>query len=205
MSSILTSGLPDGVEIGGRKYKIHTSFRNWLEIDRILFDTAEELPEEGAPLSKRSMEYITALCYKELPKNLSEAYSGMIAFYQPDEERKKNAKNHEKRQKKNEKISSGGRGYSFYYDADAVFADFLRFYNINLAVQDLHWHEFRALFYNLPSESRIKQIINIRTIKLSDIKDKKERAKYRELKEIWALPDNRSEKVKENEFADGLW
>lgn len=205
MSCILTLGLPDGVEISGRIYKVHTSFRNWLEIDRIFFDTAEELPGEDAPLSWQSMAYVLGLCYRELPQDLREAMDGVFAFYQPGNERKKNDKNHEKRQKKNEKISSGGRGYSFFYDADAVFADFLRFYNINLAVQDLHWHEFRALFYNLPAESRIKQIINIRTIRLSDVKDKKERAKYRELKKIWELPDNRSEKDKESEFADGLW
>ena len=44
-----------------------------------------------------------------------------------------------------------------------------------------------------------------RSIDLNKIKDKNEKNRYKKLKKIWALPDNRSEKDKENDFANALW
>lgn len=188
MNTILTAGLADGVEIGGRRYAVHTSFRNWLIIDGII---------RKKKMTAGDMAYMLALAYRELPGSAEGAYEGIMKFYNPAEQKEK--------KKGKRKPEGTAKGFDFCNDSEIIFADFLRFYGINLITEDMHWHEFRALFYNLPGEARIKQIIDIRTMKLSGIKDKRMRAEYRRLKEEWALPDERSDEEKENDFASALW
>ena len=44
-----------------------------------------------------------------------------------------------------------------------------------------------------------------RSIDLSKIKDKEQKAYYRKLKRDFALPDNRTEEEKERDFAEAFW
>jgi hypothetical protein len=44
-----------------------------------------------------------------------------------------------------------------------------------------------------------------RAIDISKIKDKDEKAKYKKLQRQFALPDNRTEEEKEQDFANALW
>lgn len=184
--SILTEALPSGILIDGRKYEVHTSFRNWIEIYRLLFE--EKLTAEGCARA-------IALCYKELPPDPRTAYAGIFEFLHPQKTVKKDKKD------KNDSANA----YSFEYDAEYIFADFRRFYGIDLQTCDMHWYSFYALFKGLPDESRIKDIIYIRTVKLSKIKDKAERARLRKLKELYALPDVRTPEERDNDFAAALW
>lgn len=185
--SILTEALPEHVIIRGMRYGLHTNFRSWLEIDRLLFDSARS-PENDAR--------ITALAYKILPPTFSDALGGIFEFMYP-------AKKESRGTAMNKKNTP--RAYSFHYDAEYIYADFMRFYNIDLTACDMHWHKFRALFNALPPESRIMDIMQIRTVRLPDIKDKKTRGEYRRLKDVYALPDRRSTDEREGDFADGLW
>ena len=63
----------------------------------------------------------------------------------------------------------------------------------------------KAMFNSLKSDNKICEIMSYRAIDLNKIKDKDEKNKYKKLKKIWALPDNRSEREKENDFAEAFW
>lgn len=69
----------------------------------------------------------------------------------------------------------------------------------------LHWWEFRALFQGLKDDNKIVKIMGYRGIDLSKIKDKEEKARYKKLKKIYALPDMRTEQQKEADFGAAFW
>ena len=69
-----------------------------------------------------------------------------------------------------------------------LFADFLRFYQINLQTTQLHWFAFNALFEGMPEDSSTKQRIAYRSVNLGAIKDKKERARLAKIQRAVAIP-----------------
>ena len=78
--------------------------------------------------------------------------------------------------------------FSYEHDDEYIFAAFMQLYGINLArEQDMHWYEFRALLSGL-DECPFTRIKGWRGTDLSKIEDAKTRARYGELKELWALP-----------------
>lgn len=52
-------------------------------------------------------------------------------------------------------------------DAEAIYASFIQAYNIDLIERQgkFSWHSFRALLHNLPSESPLKKLMQIRAWK----------------------------------------
>ena len=44
--SIITHPLPDFVEVDGKKYRIHTDFRRWIELGSIMSDGAIPIGEK---------------------------------------------------------------------------------------------------------------------------------------------------------------
>jgi len=91
--------------------------------------------------------------------------------------------------------------YSYEFDADYIYSAFLDQYNINLQKDMLHWWEFRALFQGLKDDNKIVEIMGYRGLDLSKIKDKEEKARYKRLKKIYALPDMRTQEQKDADFA----
>jgi len=78
------------------------------------------------------------------------------------------------------------------FDAPLIFVSFKQAYNIDLiAEQDkLDWRLFKIYLQELPDDSRLKQIIQIRVQKLPSGKHaSKERERLSKLKRIYALPD----------------
>ncbi|MCR1891338.1 bacteriophage Gp15 family protein [Ligilactobacillus murinus] len=79
--------------------------------------------------------------------------------------------------------------FDYVQDAEAIFASFMREYQINLLKQrgKMHWREFKALFDGLSENSYIQRIINIRQRDLSEIEDSKLQQQVSELKGYYAL------------------
>ena len=71
--TLLGGKLPDTIEIGGRTFKIHTDFRNWVQLEVQLFDESNSFLRKVPELLK--------LCYVTLPDTLREAIDGMVSFY----------------------------------------------------------------------------------------------------------------------------
>lgn len=81
--------------------------------------------------------------------------------------------------------------YSFKYDAWAIYSGFMQAYGIDLKKErgKLRWCNFKALLNGLPSNTRFKEILEIRMRKYPEGKGTaKERATLREAKESVSYP-----------------
>ena len=72
-------------------------------------------------------------------------------------------------------------------DELTIWADFKMYAGIDLRSARLHWWEFMALFSSLPSHSQIKEIIGLRGIDLSEIKDQTVRIRHGDARGVLAL------------------
>lgn len=78
-------------------------------------------------------------------------------------------------------------------------------YNIDLQdAVSLHWWKFKAMFQGLNDNNEIVKIMGYRALNLNDIKDKQQKAHYRKLKNLYKLPDNRTEEEKERMVVDAF-
>lgn len=81
------------------------------------------------------------------------------------------------------------RAYDLTYDAPCVYAAFRQAYQIDLTEIDyLHWWAFLALLENLPDSTAMAQRMQLRTMDLDGIKDKKLRERYKAMQDQVALP-----------------
>ena len=84
------------------------------------------------------------------------------------------------------------RTYDFKHDARYIYSSFLKDYQMDLYDfhDKLHWDIFLALFEGLSEDTRIKQIMGIRTRELPSGKGtEKEREELLRLKNIYKLPE----------------
>lgn len=114
-----------------------------------------------------------------------------------------------KEEKKSNKKTSGKKQkqiYSYEFDDEYIFSAFLQQYNINLnSIKYLHWWEFKALLQGLNDDTQFVKIMSYRAIDLGKIKDKEEKKRYKELQELYALPDMRTMEQKEADFGRAFW
>lgn len=86
------------------------------------------------------------------------------------------------------KGKKGKRLYDFAWDEPYIYASFTQAYKIDLRTAKLHWWNFKALFCSLPQDTVFGRILHIRGIELSPTMSNEEKAHYRQLKRIYALP-----------------
>ena len=183
--NILVDRLPTEYE----GLKIETNFRSF-----ILF---ELLMQERNLTMEEKMFLALKLFYEEQPKDIKKAIDGILWFYTCGEQDKKQPKGNGKTKK---------AIYSYEHDAKLIYSAFLDQYGLDLnEVNYLHWFKFKALFEGLKDENKICEVMGYRAVDLSKIKDKNEKNKYKKLKQAWALPDERTEKEKEQDFAEAFW
>lgn len=125
-------------------------------------------------------------------QDLSVALENILWFYKCGKDEKMTG--HKNKEKRNQI-------YSYEFDSEYIYSAFREQYQINLQTDILTWWEFKALFEGLNSKCKIVEIMGYRAIDLSQIKDKKENARYKKLKQIYALPDMRTQEQKEEDFA----
>lgn len=138
--------------------------------------------------------------YPEFNKisNYEKAIEGMLWFYKCGKEKEST----------NKGISSNSKYnqiYSYEYDNKYIYSAFLQQYNIDLQeIKYMHWWKFKALFDGLNEDTEIMKIMGYRSVNLSQIKDTDKRNYYKKMKRLYAIPDMRSQKEKEDEFAKGF-
>ncbi len=187
--NLLIDLVPNTVNIDGEEYKINSDFRY-----SILF---ELLMQDKTLSDKEKTVNALSLYYSVCPKNINEAINQMLLFY---------------RCGKDIELSKGkGKGksdiqiYSFEHDDDYIYAAFMDQYGIDLQdIEYLHWWKFKAMFKSLREDNEIVKIMGYRSIDLSKIKDKEEKAYYRKMKELHKIPVSQSEKEKLNEIEKTL-
>lgn len=131
--------------------------------------------------------------------DFEKAVDNIVWFYQCRKELA-NSNKRSNSQGKNKQI------YSYEFDDMYIYGAFKEQYGIDLQdIEYLHWWKFKAMFDCLKSDTKIVEIMGYRAMDLRKIKDKSERERYKKLRELYKLPDMRSEEEKEADFANELW
>ena len=175
--NILTEKLPDSVTVKGIAFPIKTDFRTWIRFSEIMSGV-----EERAERLTKAIR----LVYGCLPPSLEETVTGMLDFFAANAERDSSTKK-----------TTSRRVYDFTHDAGLIISAFRQQYGIDLLESNIHWYEFRALLAGLTEDTLFVKVIGYRSINLSDIKDKDRKDFYRKMKEVYRLPDNRTEEERE--------
>lgn len=163
--NILTDLLPSSVKVSGFTYDLVTDFRAGVSF---------------ALMVEKGEENILKLCEPFFPNgipltDLEGVVEAVLYFFRGGDVKE------DATPRTNEKPS-----YSFDVDNEAIYADFWRFYNIDLSQDNLHWWTFRSLLMGLPEDSNFKTRIYYRTCNLKDLpkKEKNRIAKIRKEIEI---------------------
>lgn len=187
--NILVDLLPIAVEIDNKNYEINSDFRT-----SILFELLMQDSSIGA-----EDKIITALelYYPVIPENINEAIEQMLWFYRCGKEITSS--------KGNGKGKRVTQIYSFEHDDDYIYAAFMDQYNIDLQdIEYLHWWKFKAMFKSLKEDIKIVKIMEYRSIDLSKIKDKEQKAYYKKMKNLYEIPISKDEREKLDEITEAL-
>lgn len=178
--NILVEDLPDYVTLYDVKYPVFTSFKNWIKISL--------MAERGGLNDAKEVAKMLKLCYREkLPPNIVSAVLGMITFLNGDTDFSVSSD-----KKKSKRI------YSFFDDANAIYATFYSKYGVDLTKEDMHWYKFCSLFEGLTEDNPFKTLLKIRTTDEKEIKNAKSRRRIKELKAKYNLENGVEIDVAEN-------
>ncbi len=170
--NLLIDLAPTSVEIEGIEYDINSNFRTSILFELLMQD--DELSEEEKII--QALE----LYYPILPKNINEAIEKIIWFYMCGKEKVKT---------KNKGTGKSTNVYSFNHDDDYIYSAFMNQYNIDLQdIEYLHWFKFKAMFKALKEDNEIVKIMGYRSMDLSKIKDKEQKAHYQAMQELHKIP-----------------
>ena len=162
----------------------------------------ELLMQDNDYTNEEKVQQALILYYPNLQEidDYNKAIENIIWFYKCGKEDKDVDKGN-KKNNNNKQVQI----YSYEFDAEYIYSAFLKEYNIDLTeIEYLHWWKFRALFEGLSKETKIVEIMGYRATDLGTIKDKKEKKFYREMKELYRLPDMRTQQQKESDFASAF-
>ena len=192
MINILLDELPK--KINGNR--INSDFRISILFELLMQD--KEVKNED------KVRQALILYYPNIEKitDYKQAVDDIIWFYKCGKEEKKV----DDELKENNENNKQKQIYSYEFDAEYIYSAFMEQYNIDLnSIKYLHWWKFKALFNSLNENVLFSKIMSYRTINVNKIKDKTLRKNYKKLKELYKLPDMRSEEEKEEDFANALW
>ena len=186
--NLLINKLPQCTSSG---LKIRTDFRESIKFELLMQDRTIS--------DEKKIRIILNLYYYKPEKitDIKKALEDILWFYKggdrivTDNRKKENDGNDKKKQI-----------YSYEFDAEYIYSAFMQQYKIDLnSIRYLHWWKFRALFINLNEDVLFSKIMKYRAIDLKDIKDKEMKKFYKKMKQLYALPDMRTDEEKENDFA----
>lgn len=187
--NILVDLLPIAVEIDNKNYEINSDFRTSILFELLMQDNS--IGEED----KISMAL--QLYYPVIPEDINEAIEQMLWFYRCGKEITSS--------KGNGKGKRVTQIYSFEHDDDYIYAAFMDQYNIDLQdIEYLHWWKFKAMFKSLKEDIKIVKIMEYRSIDLSKIKDKEQKAYYKKMKNLYEIPISKDEREKLDEITEAL-
>ena len=187
--NILIDLLPTIVNINNVEYEINSDFRTSILFELLMQD--DSIGEEDKILMALQ------LYYPVIPESINEAIEQILWFYRCGKEITSS--------KGNGKGKRVTQIYSFEHDDDYIYAAFMDQYNIDLQdIEYLHWWKFKAMFKSLKEDNEIVKIMGYRSMDLSKIKDKEEKAYYKKMQELYKLPISKDEKEKLDEITVAL-
>jgi len=189
--SLIIDSIPESVEVGGKNLPINTDFRTSILFELLMQDKTIE--------SEDKFETTLQLYYpvEILKENKAEAITKALWFYAGGTDAQEPTVG-------GKGSSSHDRRYSYEADDIYIYAAFLDQFGIDLQDEDLHWWKFRALFRSLKDDCKMSKILSYRSMPINSNMAKAEQKFYSEMKRLYALPDDRTEEEKENDFAEML-
>lgn len=161
----LSKGLPDTITVDGKSFLIKTDFREWLKFAKLVEEKDTTLAD------------IVYLFDGEFPQ--TDFSQELVEFFINENPLP------------NYTDGSSEPILDYLIDSEYIYASFMAVYNIDLISANLHWHQFKALLIGLPDDSKIKEIMGMRSYK----KDKRTPEKVaEENKRAWSLSN-----IKKNE------
>ena len=161
----------------GRRYRVDAAYDTVLAVQKLYKDDrltdAEKTEQALRMLLKRGR--LVKVMSPEMKAGLLEAiFKTQIAIPAKPPSRNKN------------------RVVDFELDGEYIYASFYQDYGIDLIEEQgkLHWKKFLALFQGLSDETKIKQIMNIRSMDIPEPTkyNQKQIQRIQELKSYYALP-----------------
>ena len=187
--NLLLDRLPSTVIIDEVEYKINTDFRV-----SILFS---ELMQDGRLGPTEKLMQTFKLYLDVIPHDPKEALKSIMWFYRCGVELT------EEDLEKSKDKPTPKKMFDYSFDANLFYAAYLQQYNINLQKDNLHWWEFQALFEGL-QDCKLTEVMKIRGTKINKDMSDSEKKYYREMKNLYMLPDFRTEEEKEADFNQSL-
>lgn len=174
MIDLRKKGLPNAIMVDGNSFLIDTDFRKWIKVSKML--------EEKCTIIELAEEVIQSISLAELLENREEILSKLLDFYtNPNATPRGNS-------------SDTTPIIDYIEDGEYIVGSFMQAYGIDLTNCDMHWHMFKALLLSLPENSKIKQIMQMRSYKKSNISYEKQQEN---LKKAWEL-----HKKEKNDISD---
>lgn len=172
--------LPDSISVDGKLFSIKTNFRDWMKFGEII--ESEEFRKWIASdfVEETGVSYgdFFFLFDGNIPRD--NFIPHLIAFYlNPNE-----TPNH------SDNGRNDAKAFDYILDGEYIVGSFMQAYHIDLtSIEHMHWHLFKALFLSLPENTKMREIMSMRTWnerdEKRDYKDQK-----RKLRESWKLPEN---------------
>lgn len=189
--NLLIDLLPTTINIDEKEYGINSDFRTSILFELLMQDSSVD---DGDKIIMALNLY-----YEDIPTKQywKEAIEKILWFY---------------RCGKDIELSKGkGKGksdiqiYSFEHDDDYIYAAFIDQYGIDLQdIDQLHWWKFKAMFKSLKENNEIVKIMKYRSMDLSKIKDKEEKAYYKKMQNLYKIPVSKNEQEKLDEIEKAL-
>lgn len=189
--NLLIDLVPKTITIDNKEYEINSDFRTSILFELLMQDSSVD---DGDKIIMALNLY-----YEDIPPKQywKEAIEKILWFY---------------RCGKDIELSKGkGKGksdiqiYSFEHDDDYIYAAFIDQYGIDLHdIDQLHWWKFKAMFKSLKENNEIVKIMKYRSMDLSKIKDKEEKAYYKKMQNLYKIPVSKNEQEKLDEIEKAL-
>lgn len=187
--NLLLDRPPTKIEVGGLFYEIDADFRTGIAFELLMLDEEFTETEKAA----RAME----LYFPQIPDDEEEAMEKILWFYLCGREETN-------QEEKETEPAPKNIVYSYEYDAGSIYAAFLSQYGMDLVeIPFLHWWKFKALFHALDENLEFMKIMRYRAVDITKV-PKEQKDFYRKMKQLYALPDNRTEEEKEQDFISSL-
>lgn len=170
---------PDTVKIQDKEYKLNSDFRYMMDFESRMYKKDENALFYG----------IYTLFNCELPEDIEQAKEFFYYFYNCG--RTPSSKKDEGNNFK--------RAYDYESDSEYIYAAFLEQYGIDLTTTEMHWWKFCSLFKCLDNDCKMSKIMFYRTVEITNDMSDNQKKFYAEMKELYALPEERIQLEKENE------
>lgn len=191
--NMIVNRLSDMLESRVGKIEFNTDFRISIMFELLMQD--DTISEQNKIIQALRLYYPSL----EQITDLNKAIEDMIWFYRCGKELA-NSNKKTKNAKQRKQI------YSYEFDDDYIFSSFMQQYKIDLQeIKYLHWWKFKAMFEGLSENTKIVEIMGYRAMDISKIKDKEEKKRYKNLQEVYSLPDMRTAEQKEADFGRAFW